>query len=172
VSSLELLSREHDREHFDCGNDSLNTYFREAARQHIERGVSRTFVLVERHSIPPKPVLGYFTLNLCQLKAERLPAEFAKHFPREIAGIKLGRLAVAQNRQGQGLGRILLVAAMRKVLDVFESAGGIGLFVDAKDETAKEFYERFGFAPFPENPLLLFLPLQTIQEVLAKPKPA
>lgn len=167
--SLDLLSREHDRELFDCGSEPLNAYFRQAARQHIERGISRTFVLVEREATPPKRVLGYFTLNLCQLKAEHLPAEFANRLPREVAGIKLGRLAVSQDRQRQGLGRILLVAAMKKVLDVFESAGGIGLFVDAKDETAKRYYERFGFVVLPENPLLLFLPLQTIHEVLAQP---
>lgn len=164
---VELLSRKHDREHFDCGSKPLNAYFRQTARQHIERGISRTFVLVEHGATSPKPVLGYFTLNLCQLKAERLPTELANRLPREVAGIKLGRLAVSHERQRQGLGRILLVAAMQKVLDVFQSAGGIGLFVDAKDETAKRYYERFGFVALPDNPMLLFLPLQVIHDLLA-----
>ena len=124
-------------------------------------------MLVDREATSPKPVLGYFTLNLCQLKAERLPPTLAKRLRREVAGIKLGRLAVSHARQGEGLGRILLVAAMRKVLDVFESAGGIGMFVDAKDDAAKKYYEQFGFVAFPDDPLLLFLPLQSIHEVLA-----
>lgn len=166
--SVELLSREHDRENFDCGNEPLNAYFRQTARQHIERGISRTFVLVESEAAPPKLVLGYFTLNLCQLKAEHLPTVFAKRLPREVAGIKLGRLAVSLDRQREGLGRVLLVAAMHKVLDVFQSAGGIGLFVDAKDEAAKRYYERFGFAALPDNPLLLFLPLQAIHDALVQ----
>jgi hypothetical protein len=55
---------------------------------------------------------------------------------------------------------------MRKVLEVFESAGGIGMFVDAKDEIAKRYYVRFGFISLPDNPLLLFLPLKTIHGVL------
>ena len=28
--------------------------------------------------------------------------------------------------------------------EVFESAGGLGLFVDAKDDAARTYYERFG----------------------------
>jgi len=61
---------------------------------------------------------------------------------------------------------MLLVAAMKKVIEVFESAGGVGLFVDAKDESAKAYYERFGFMPLPDNFLQLFLPLQTLRKAL------
>ena len=46
------------------------------------------------------------------------------------------------------------------------TAGGLGLFVDAKDDAARTYYERFGFLPLPDNPLQLFLPLSTIQEAL------
>ncbi len=164
---IELLSRVHDREGFDCGSEPLNTYFRQTARQHTERGVSRTFVLVEENAREPKPVLGFFTLNICQIRAEALTPELARKLPREVAGIKLGRLAIAADRQQQGLGRMLLVAAMMKVVEVYESAGGIGLFVDAKDEAAKAYYERFGFVALPDNPLHLFLPLATLRKALA-----
>ena len=164
---LELLSRAHDRDAFDCGSEPLNNYLKQTARQHTERGISRTYVLVEESASESKPVAGYFTLNICQLRAEQLPAEMARRLPREVAGVKLGRLAVAKSRQRQGLGRLLLVAAMKKFVEVFDSAGGIGLFVDAKHNEAKTYYERFGFIPMPDNPLLLFLPLQTIREVLS-----
>jgi hypothetical protein len=57
---------------------------------------------------------------------------------------------------------------MRKFLEVFDSAGGIGLFVDAKDAEAQAHYERFGFVSLPDSPRLLFLPAQTIRDVLAE----
>jgi len=166
VHKIELLSRAHDREGFDCGSEPLNLYFRQTARQHTERGISRTFVLVEEIAREPKPVLGYFTLNICQIRTEQLLPELARRLPREVAGLKLGRLAIASNRQRQGFGQMLLVAAMKKVIEVFQSAGGIGLFVDAKDEEAKSYYERFGFVALPDNPLQLFLPLQTLRQAL------
>ena len=166
MNRIEILGREHDREGFDCGSEPLNVYLKRTARQHAERGISRTFVLVEESGQEPKIILGFFTLNICQLKTEQLPAEFARSLPRQVSGVKLGRLAIAKDCQRQGLGKLLLVAAMKKVLEIFESAGGIGLFVDAKDDQAKAYYERFGFVPLPETPLQLFLPLQTIKAVL------
>ena len=52
-------------------------------------------------------------------------------------------------------------------MEIFNTAGGIGLFVDAKDQEAKRYYEQFGFVPLPSNELELFLPVKTIQEALA-----
>lgn len=166
MHKLEALSREHDREGFDCGSEPLNAFFKHTARQHAERGISRTFVLVETGAVAPKPVLGFFSLNLCQVKSEALTPAEAKRLPRDVAGIRLGRLAVAAERQRQGLGKVLLVAAMRKFLEIFATAGGIGLFVEAKDEAAGRYYQQFGFVPLPGNDLELFLPVRTIQEAL------
>ena len=55
---------------------------------------------------------------------------------------------------------------MHKFMEIFRTAGGIGLFVDAKDANAKQFYEKFGFITIPPNDLELFLPVKTIQEAL------
>ncbi len=55
---------------------------------------------------------------------------------------------------------------MKKVIEVFESAGGIGLFVAAKGDAARAYYERFGFVPLPDHALQLFLPLQTLRKTL------
>jgi hypothetical protein len=52
---------------------------------------------------------------------------------------------------------------------VSEASPSIGLFVDAKDGAAKHYYEQFGFVPLPSNELEVFLPVKTIQEVLAQP---
>ena len=66
-----------------------------------------------------------------------------------MSGIRLGRLAAAREHQRQGIGKTLLIAAMGKFLEIFNTAGGIGLFVDAKDQDAKRYYEQFGFVPLP-----------------------
>ena len=165
---IEPLTKVHDRDGFDCASEPLNLFLRQTARQHATRGISRTFVLVEDDALEPKPILGFFSLSMCQIKSEILSIEQAKKLPRNVSGVRLGRLAVARNLQGQGLGEILLVAAMEKFLEIFNVAGGIGLFVDAKDDQAKRFYEHFGFASLPSNELELFLPVATIQEALTR----
>ena len=168
MRKIELLAKSHDRDGFDCGSEPLNLFLKQTARQHGVRGISRTFVLVEGGASEAKPILGFFSLNLCQLKSESLSAEEAKKLPRDVSGIRVGRLAVAREYQRQGIGKTLLVAAMGKFIEIFNTAGGIGLFVDAKDREAKRYYEQFGFVSLPSNELELFLPVRTIQEALAQ----
>ena len=167
MRKIELLKKLHDRDGFDCGSEPLNLFLKQTARQHAERGISRTFVLVDEGASDPKPIVGFFSMNLCQIKSESLSPPEAKKLPRDVSGIRLGRLAVAKAYQRQGIGKILLVAAMGKFIEIFNAAGGIGLFVDAKDQEARRYYEQFGFVALPSNELELFLPLRTIQEALA-----
>ena len=166
MRKLEPLTKFHDRDGFDCGSEPLNLFLKRTARQHAARGISRTFVLVEEAAPDPKPILGFFSLNLCQIKPESLSTEEARKLPRNVPAVRLGRLAVARTFQGQGIGKILLIAAMQRFLEIFNTAGGIGLFVDAKDQNARQFYEHFGFVSLPTNELELFLPVRTIQEAL------
>jgi ribosomal protein S18 acetylase RimI-like enzyme len=167
VYKIEPLSKAHDRDGFDCGSEPLNLFLKQTARQHASRGISRTFVLVEENALLPKSILGFFSLNLCQVKSELLSTDQAKKLPRTVSGVRLGRLAVAKQLHGRGHGKDLLVAAMSKFLEIFDIAGGIGLFVDAKDNNAKAFYDHFGFISLPSNDLELFLPVASIQQAFA-----
>jgi ribosomal protein S18 acetylase RimI-like enzyme len=168
VHKIELLSKSHDRDGFDCGSEPLNLFLKQTARQHADRGISRTFVLVDEGAAAPKPILGFFSLNICQIRSESLAPGEAKKLPRDVSAVRLGRLAIAKACQRQGLGKILLIASMQKFIEIFNRAGGIGLFVDAKDQDAKRYYEQFGFVSLPSNELELFLPVRTIHDALAR----
>ena len=160
---VELLDATHDRSGFDCGVEPLTRYLQQIARQHTAKGISKTFVLVDEHAAAPKPVLGFFTISLCQVLGEHVPVKWAKKLPEQIPAMRLGRLAVARNQHGAGYGKALLVEALHRIARVADIAGGIGLFVDAKDEAAAAFYARFGFEPTPSGPLTLFMPTETIR---------
>jgi hypothetical protein len=57
----------------------------------------------------------------------------------------------------------MLADAMRRVADTIRNtAGVVGLFVDAKGPDVAGFYRKFGFIPLEDNPLSLMLPSQTI----------
>jgi len=164
VRVIELLDQSHDRDLFDCGNDALNQFLQQTARQHNQKGVSRTFVLVDTGQ--QEIVIGFFTLTLCEVRVEQLPLKFAKKYPTKVPGVKLARLAVSIDSQRKGIGGILMIEAMQRAVSVAENAGGIGLFVDAKDENARNYYLRYGFVILEDASLQLFLPLSTIQQML------
>ena len=164
---VELLDATHDRSGFDCGVEPLNRYLQQIARQHIAKGIAKTFVLVGEHAAAPKPVLGFSTISLCQVLGQQVPGKWAKKLPEQIPAMRLGRLAVAQTQQGAGYGKTLLVDALHRIARVADLAGGIGLFVDAKDEAAAAFYARFGFEPTPSGPLTLFMSTETIRQFAA-----
>jgi GNAT superfamily N-acetyltransferase len=130
---VELLHAVHDRSGFDCGVETLNRYLQQIARQHIAKGISKTFVLLDEDPAAPKPVLGFFTISLCQVLGQHVLGKWAKRLPRQIPAMRLGRLAVARTHQGKGLGKALLAEALLRIARVVDLAGGIGLFVDAKD---------------------------------------
>ena len=158
---IETVSRDHNRSGFDCGNDALNQYLKKIARQHLNKGISRTFVLVDDNI--PTEILVFFTLVSCEIFVDKLPRKYAKKYPSKAPAVKLARLAVAKDRQRQGLGTHMMINAVEQVIRVSQNLGIIGFFVDAKDNEAKAYYEQFGFIQLPDNPLELFLPLATLR---------
>jgi GNAT superfamily N-acetyltransferase len=159
------LTRLHDRRRFDCGVSELNHYLQNTARQHSAKGIARTFVLVNDQT--PGIILGYYTLCACEVVTEKMPRKHAKKYPPRAPAAKLARLAVDKQQQGRGLGSFMMVDAFNKVLSVSRILGIIGFFVDAKDETAKKFYLRYGFIALPDDPFELYIPMETLQAAFA-----
>lgn len=109
-------------------------------------------------------IIGFFTLTLCEITTEKLPAAYAKKYPHHgLPAVRLARLAVSRKHQGKKYGELLLAEAVNRTVLIAEQAGVIGLFVDAKDDSARFFYERYGFVTLRDQPLYLFLPIETIR---------
>lgn len=150
------LAGSHDRQGFDCGRQELNDWLRQVARQHQDKGLSKTFVSIRDEA--PTLICGFYALTLAELENQHLPEAWRKKLPRRIPGVRLGRLAVDRQYQRKGLGELLLIDALTRARRIYTEAGGIGLFVDALDAQAARYHRRFGFEASPDNPLLMFLP--------------
>ncbi len=160
------LDGAHDRRSFDCGNEQLNRYLREQARQDAEKRVAAAFVLTQPGS--PK-VLGFYTLSSSIIPVGELPEELMKRLPRygQLPVTLLGRLAVDRSVSGQGVGQFLLVDALRRSLEATQQIAAMAVIVDAKDERAESFYRHFDFQPFQRTPLRLFLSMGQIAKLFA-----
>ncbi len=157
---IEPLGSHHDRAAFSCGVNALDRYLREQASQDERRNVARVFVAVGDE---PHVVAGYYTLSSLSIDVGDLPAGTAKKLPRypQLPAALIGRLAVTISYQGKRLGEMLLVDALKRIIEHGDTVACYAVVVDAIDERAASFYEKYGFQRFPSRPKRLFLPIAT-----------
>jgi GNAT superfamily N-acetyltransferase len=162
---LESLARHHDRDGFNCGVDSLDLYLKTQAAQDMRRKANAVFVLTPQGL--PSRIAGYFTLCAYGLAPGAIPEAARKHIPRYpmVSATLLGRLAVAAELQGQGLGAILLAKALAKAYESANQVGSSMVVVDAIDERAARFYAANGFIQLPES-MRLILPMRAIAALI------
>jgi len=161
LSSFEFqpLDKSFDRSNFDCGSVELNNFLKTKARQNQTVRFNKTFVAISSGD-KTKKVLGYYSLSMGEIDFSSLPTETIKKLPKHPVPIaRMGRLAVDSSTKGQGLGKLLMVDAMKRIQIASELVGVYALLVDAKDDNAKNFYLKYGFIPLISDPMALFLPL-------------
>jgi GNAT superfamily N-acetyltransferase len=161
---VEQLGPRHDRASFTCGVEPLDRYLHQQARQNVEQRVAAVFVLVSGDS---GKLAGYYTLSSGVVLLTDLPPDIATRLPRypQVPVILLGRLAIALDRQGQGLGEVLLIDALRRAYQQSNQVGAMAVVVDAKDDRARSFYVRLGSRQLADDPNRLFLPMRTIEQL-------
>lgn len=165
--TIRRLDKDHDRSAFDCGQPMLNEWLKDRAGQFDRRDLSRTFVATSREEVL---VVGYYAISTHRVVYEALPAGEAKGLPRlDLPVVLIGRLAVDHTVQGQGLGALLLVDALRRSLQISEQVGIRAVVVDALDDAARNFYLKFGFRSLLDDPRHLFLPMHEIRKLKLDP---
>ncbi len=161
--NIRALDASIDTASFQCGTEPLNDYLRRYASQDVRKNVSRVFVATPEHD--SKKLAGYFTLSAGSVSCSSLPTSPARKLPRYPVPVALlGRLAVDNKSQGQGLGSILLADACQKVTQASSVLAVAGIIVDAKDDKAISFYEHFGFINLPGKPDSMLLPASVFQQ--------
>ena len=159
--AIEPLASHHDRRTFSCGVEALDLYLRRFARQHSDANISRTYVAVNGST-----VRGFYSLAMSGIRRNNLPEKYQTRFPNfPLPVARLARLAVDLNHQRHGLGELLLSDALQRCLQISASIGMLGVIVDAKDEKARTWYERYEFERLPDTPLTLWLPTKAMSRL-------
>ena len=122
----------------------MDNYIHKQAGQDIKRSISRVFVAEQPGN--SKEVMGYYSLSTLSIELNQLPENLARKLPRHpIPAALIGRLAVSKSVQGYGIGKMLLIDAIKRTLSVSEQIAIYAMVVDAIDDNAKGFYEQYGF---------------------------
>ena len=163
----EPISKKHDREAFDCGEEALNEFLRRYARKSHERGGAKTFLAID--DAGDKTIVGFYSLSPASVDYIRTPEIIRRGLARyDVPGFRLARLAVDRRWQGRGIGGQLLLAAGRRCLWAASQVGGVVLVIDAKNERVAAWYAGYGAVPLLDAPLTLLLPLATVEAALRK----
>jgi GNAT superfamily N-acetyltransferase len=161
---VEPLDKTYDRSGFASGAPELDRYIRELASQDVRRDVARVFVALQERS---PAVCGFYSLGASSFRRDKLQPAQANRLPHyPVPAAFLGRLAVDKGMQGKGLGVVLLVDALQRVLLASQTLAVHAVIVDARDDAAYRFYRKYGFIPFADNDRQLLLPMATLRQLV------
>jgi predicted GNAT family N-acyltransferase len=161
---IELLDKKHSRADFDCGKELLNNYLKNQAGQDQKRKLSACFVLYESET---NSVQGYYTLSNNSIPISHFPENIQKKLPKSYLSIPttlLGRLAIDKTQQGKGIGKILLIDALKRSYEISQEISSFAVVVDPIDQEAEAFYKKYDFIKLPNSEKMI-ISTKTLKEL-------
>ena len=160
--SIKEIQRKSLLKNFDCGIEQLNEFLSRYAIKNDELGIGRTFIALNSSN----HILGYFTLATARVAYQEIPDECKGKLPKyPIPALRIARLAVNKELQGNGIGKWLLSQVFIKAVQVSDITGLYLIIVDAK-ETSKSFYEYYGFQRLVDEELSYFVVVDTVRKAI------
>jgi GNAT superfamily N-acetyltransferase len=153
-----------DRAAFCCGEWELCEFFQNHAADHHEKYLARTYVALYEGE-----VVGYYWL----VTQSHIPGRVSNEALSKLGSVTfapcvyLGMIAVRYDLHGNRIGKALMMHAFSVTLEVAERAGVYALTLWAIDQDKADTYRRWGFAPFIEGELWMYIPLYTIRKLLS-----
>lgn len=155
------LHETHQTGSFNSGVPVLDDWLKRRARANQASGASRTYVVCEGEQ-----VVAYYALSSGAVEIGSATGRLRRNMPDPVPVAVLGRLAIAQSRQGRGIGRALMRDACKRVLQAADIIGIRGMIIHALLPEAKAFYLALGFEASPLQPLTLMATLADLQAAL------
>jgi GNAT superfamily N-acetyltransferase len=151
LSAPEPLNEAHDLAQFSCGKPSLDNWLRTRGLSNQRKGFTAVMVVHEAGR-----VVGYYGLAPTAVVPASLPRSVRTGQPPDpVPCLLLGQLATDVNWHGKGVGTGLLKHALERCIQGATLIGGRALIVNAVDEEAAAFWQRRGFLPSKDDPMVL-----------------
>lgn len=164
LSTPEPLNAGHDVSQFSCGKPTLDHWLKTRALSNQQKGF--TVVLVVHDD---GRVVGYYGLAPTAVVPSVLPRSIRTGQPPDpVPCLLLGQLATDTAWAGQGIGTGLVKHALQRCVHAASLIGGRALMVNAIDDEAARFWQRRGFLPTRNDPLILFRSIAAIAASLTK----
>ena len=162
LSQVTRLEKGHDRNGFSSGALELDTWLTRFAWENQRANNATTYVVLDGGV-----VVAYYAITVAGVAKEEVPPTMASRAPSQLGALLLARFAVAEDRQGRGLGRALLGDVLRRSLELSEAVAIKVLLIHCRDDAARDFYLRQAeFLESPTDSLHLLMPMKDIAPLL------
>jgi len=158
------LGPEHELDDFDCGSPAQTAWLLRHAHQAQAAGTARVYVAL-RTATATASVVGYYALAAASVEPSDATGRTLKGTGRHpIPVVVLARLGVDRSAQGFGLGRALVIDALKRTMPASDVIGVGALLIHAESEAARNFYLHLGeFEESPTDPLHLILLMKDLR---------
>ncbi|RTL97544.1 MAG: N-acetyltransferase [Hyphomicrobiales bacterium] len=164
LSAPEPLAAVHDVLGFSCGKPALDHWLKTRALSNQQKGFTAVLVVHEDGR-----VVGYYGLAPTAIVPSILPRSIRTGQPPDpVPCLLLGQLATDIGWAGRGIGTGLVKHALQRCVQAAELIGGRALMVNAVDSEAAQFWQRRGFLPTRDDPLVLFRSIAAIAASLVE----
>jgi GNAT superfamily N-acetyltransferase len=164
---VEPLTKAHVLAGFDCGSSAQSSWLTVHALQAHQSGSSRVYVVAD--SDEGRQVVGYYALaagSVAPVQAPQRLTQGAGRYNQPV--VILTRLGVDLSTQGAGLGRALVVDALRRVAAASEVIGVRAMLIHCESDSARDFYLRLAkFDASPTDPMHLFLLMKDLRKAIS-----
>lgn len=146
----------HDVGAFDCGNVLLNGWLARAAAVEAAKQTSSTFVWTPAEE--PTRVVAYYALSAHAVVRADLTNRMRSGGMDPVPAALIGKLALDVSLHGSGHGALLLRDALERLVIASRTGPAFRVIVvDAIDDAAATFYQKYGFTAVPDQPHRLLI---------------
>jgi GNAT superfamily N-acetyltransferase len=160
----------HDRAAFSCGVPQMDNDLKLNAKKGRKADVVRVWVFIDAIS----NIVGFYGINMHAINVKEMPGSYQKKAGKHglLPAAFIAMIVVDETQQGNGIGSALVADALSWIARVSDEVGTcviiLDVFNDGDADTVarrKTYCEAFGFLPLPDQPLCLFMPVQTAREL-------
>ena len=128
-------------------------------------GDSKVFVICNDDG----QVAGYYAISAGSVRRQEATRKIKRNAPDPVPMALIGRLAVHQGMQQQGVGSALLRDAILRIAQAGEHMGIKGIMVHALDDDSAKFYAKRGFRPSKVDNRHLMISMAELTAELSSP---
>jgi GNAT superfamily N-acetyltransferase len=156
----------HDAAAFDCGEVEITQWLRQHARAAARARVAQTFVWTAPDQ---RRVVGYYTVSAHSVARAEAPSRIGRGVPDPVPAALIGKLGLDRSLHGQGLGEMLLVDALARILTASDAGPAVrAIVVDASTASRRKLYERMGFVCAPKTTGRMLIKAATVSQAFRR----